>query len=203
MKIAVVGATGNIGSHIVSELAERGHQVTGIARNVEGKPLPPGARLISGSVAEAGWLASTLRGHDLVISALHFETIDAPSYLTALKNAGVSRFLVVGGAASLYLPDGSRLIDSPEFPKEWLSIAIPGVTFVDALRPIRDVDWVFVSPPALIGPGERTGKYRLGTTRLLADANGDSRISYADYAIAMADEAEHPGHHHEQITVAY
>ncbi len=203
MKIAVVGATGNIGSHIVDELAERGHHVTGIARNVEGKPAPSGATLISGSVADAGWLASTLRGHDLVISALHFEVIDAPSYLAVLRNAGVARSLIVGGAASLYLPDGTRLIDSPDFPKEWLSISIPGVTFVDTLRPVRDVDWVFVSPPALIGPGERTGKYRLGTTKLLADADGESRISYADYAIAMTDEAERPAHHHEQITVAY
>lgn len=204
MKIAVLGATGNIGSRITAELATRGHEVTGFARNVEGRNAPKGAVLRAGDVADQAWLASTLRGFDAVVSALHFETIDAPSLTAAVREAGVKRLLVVGGAASLYLPDGARLIDSPDFPKEWYEMALRGVGFVDWLRANgTDLDWTFLSPAALIGPGERTGKFRLGDTNLVTDDKGESRISYEDYAVAMADEVEKPTHIRKQFTLAY
>lgn len=204
MKIAVLGATGNIGSRIVEELAARGHAVTGFARNVTGRTAPKGATLAKGDAADAAWLASALKGYDAVVSALHFATIDAPSLTSAVKKAGVPRLLVVGGAGSLHLPDGSRLIDSPTFPAEWKDMARLGVAFVDWLRANeRELDWTFLSPAALIGPGDRSGTFRLGTTELVVDDKGESRISYADYAVAMADEIDRPAHSRAQFTLAY
>jgi putative NADH-flavin reductase len=204
MKIAVLGATGHIGSRIVNELATRGHAVTGFARNIAGKTAPKGANLVAGDVSDLAWLTAALKGFDAVVSALHFETLAGPALVSATKAAGVPRLLVVGGAASLYLPDGSRLIDSPNFPKEWQPIALPGIAFVDDLRANeKDLDWTFLSPSALIEPGTRTGKFRLGGTELLADAKGESRISTEDYAVAMADEVEHPAHSRRQFTAGY
>lgn len=204
MKIAVLGATGNIGSRIVQELAARGHSVTGFARNVEGKTAPRGSHLKKSDVADAAWLASALKGFDAVVSALHFDVIGPQALTSAVKQAAVRRLLVVGGAASLRLPDGSRLFDSPDFPADWKPIAAGGIAFIDWLNANeKELDWTFLSPAALIGPGPRTGKFRLGTTQLVADDKGESRISYDDYAVVMADEIEKPAHIRAQFTAAY
>ncbi len=123
--------------------------------------------------------------------------------LASVKQAGVARFLSVGGAGSLHLPSGERVIDQPDFPAEWKAGALLTIAFLDLLRTENELDWVFLSPSALLVPGERTGKYRVGKDNLLIDADGKSHISLEDYAVAMLDEAERPQHHRERFTVGY
>lgn len=204
MKIAVLGATGNIGTRLLTELTSRGHTVTGFARNIEGKTAPSGATLQKGDVSDVAWLSSALTGQDAVISSLQFGTIDAASLTNAVKKAGLKRLLIVGGAGSLRLPDGSRVIDSADFPEDWKPFAQPGVTFIDWLNANEnELEWTFLSPAAEIGPGTRTGTFRLGTTNLVANDKGESKISYEDFAVAMVDELEKPAHIRQQFTLAY
>jgi putative NADH-flavin reductase len=208
MKMALIGATGYVGAKLVAEALARGHQVTAIARN--GSGLPPGqANLTVAKVdaTDAAALAGVAVGHDLVISAFN-PGLDAAgtgtrAILDGVKRAGVGRLLVVGGAGSLYLPSGQRVVDQPDFPAEWKEGALRTAAFLDQLREEKELDWVFLSPAAELVPGERTGQYRIGKDQLLTDAEGASRISLQDYAVAMLDEAEHPRHHRERFTVAY
>lgn len=202
MDVVVLGASGNAGSEITRELASRGHRVRAIARKPDAIPDLPGVIRIAGDAHDAGALAERIAGADAVISALHFD-VTADTLLTALRKAGVGRLLVTGGAASLEIAPGVRLIDPPDFPAEWRDFAMGGIAFLDALRPVQDVDWTFFSPAALIEPGERTGKFRLGTDTLVTDDAGVSRISFADFAIAMVDELEAHRHPRARFTAAY
>jgi len=202
MKLAVLGASGRAGSQITSEAAQRGHDVLAIARHPEKIPAGQGITAVAGDAADADALAALIAGKDAVISALHFD-VPAQMLLDALRKAGVPRLLVTGGAASLEVAPGVRLIDTPEFPAEWKEFALGGITFFDALKPVTDIDWTFFSPPALIFEGPRTGSYRAGTDQLVADENGESKISFADYAIAMIDELEGHRHSRARFTAAY
>lgn len=202
MKVVVLGASGYAGSEIVRELARRGHDVRAIARKPDAIPDLPQATRMAGDAHDPAALAVLLSGTDAVISALHFD-VTADTLLTALRQAGVGRLLVTGGAASLEVAPGVRLIDSPDFPAEWRTFAMGGIAFLDALRSVEDIDWTFFSPAALFEAGERTGQYRLGTDRLLTDDAGVSRISFADYAIAMVDELEAHRHPRARFTAAY
>lgn len=202
MKVAVLGASGNAGSEIVRELARRGHDVRAIARKPDAIPDLPQVIRMAGDAHDPAALAALLAGTDAVISALHFD-VTADTLLTALRQAGVGRLLVTGGAASLEVAPGVRLIDSPDFPAEWRAFAMGGIAFLDALRSVEDIDWTFFSPAALFEAGERTGQYRLGTDTLLTDDAGVSRISFADYAIAMVDELEAHRHPRARFTAAY
>lgn len=197
MKVAVLGASGRAGSQIVAELARRGHAVTAIAR--QPFDAPEGVTVVQGDASDAAGLVA---GHDAVISALHHD-IPASVLLDALRKAGVGRFLVTGGAASLEVAPGKRLFDQPDFPDEWKPFAQGGIAFLDALRAETEIDWTFFSPAALIFEGPRTGQYRTDTDTLVTDANGDSRISFADYAIAMVDELEAHRHPRARFTAAY
>lgn len=202
MKVAVLGASGNAGSEIIRELARRGHDVRAIARKPDAIPDLPQVTRMAGDAHDPAALAALLAGTDAVISALHFD-VTADTLLTALRQAGVGRLLVTGGAASLEVAPGVRLIDSPDFPAEWRAFAMGGIAFLDALRSVEDIDWTFFSPAALFEAGERTGQYRLGTDTLLTDDAGVSRISFADYAIAMVDELEAHRHPRARFTAAY
>lgn len=202
MKVAVLGASGNAGSEIIRELARRGHDVRAIARKPDAIADLPQVTRMAGDAHDPAALAVLLSGTDAVISALHFD-VTADTLLTALRQAEVGRLLVTGGAASLEVAPGVRLIDSPEFPAEWRTFATGGIAFLDALRSVEDIDWTFFSPAALFDAGERTGQYRLGTDRLLTDDAGVSRISFADYAIAMVDELEAHRHPRARFTAAY
>ncbi len=202
MIVAVLGASGNAGSEITRELSARGHTVRAIARNPERIPTGPGITPQAGDAHDPAELATLLDGVDVVISALHFD-VTADMVLSALRKAGVGRLLVTGGAASLEVAPGQRLIDSPQFPAEWRDFAMGGIAFLDALRAEQDIDWTFFSPAAMIEPGERTGHYRLGTDTLVTDDAGVSRISFADYAIAMVDELEAHRHPRARFTAAY
>ena len=202
MKVAVLGASGRAGSQITRELAARGHQVTAVARKPQAIAAAPGVTAIAGDAADPAALTALIRGHDAVVSALHFD-VTADTLLSALRAAGVPRLLVTGGAASLEVAPGQRLIDSPDFPDEWREFAMGGIRFLDALLDETGIDWTFFSPAALIEEGPRLGHYRTGTDRLVTDAQGQSRISFADYAIAMADELEQHRHPRARFTAAY
>jgi putative NADH-flavin reductase len=203
MSIALIGATGHIGSRLLAELSSRGHQITAIVRNPEKVPALPGVKAIKGDVFDQNGLATLLAGHDAVISAVHFSASDPAALIDAVKQAGVKRYLVVGGAGSLEVAPGVKLFDTKEFPPIYLDEAKKGGAFLDLLKQEPALDWTFLSPSALIQPGERTGKFRLGLDQLLVDADGKSSISTEDFAVALIDELEKPAHSRKRFTVGY
>jgi hypothetical protein len=202
MNIALIGATGQAGSRILAELSARGHQVTAIVRNPGKVPALPGVTARQGDVADGAGLAALLAGHDAVISSVHFLQSDAATLIAAVREAKVPRYLVVGGAGSLEVAPGLRLIDTPEFPALYKAEATAGADFLDLLRQEKALDWTFLSPSALFFDGPRTGSFRLGGDQLLSNAQGSS-ISFADYAIALVDEVERPAHSRARFTVGY
>lgn len=202
MKVAVLGASGRAGAEIVRELASRGHEVVAIARKPEAIPAVPGVTSVAGDAADPAALTDLIRGSDAVISALHFD-ISADTLLSALRQGGVGRLLVTGGAASLEVAPGRKLIDSPDFPEDWKPFALGGIDFLKAIRDEREIDWTFFSPAMVIFEGPRLGRFRLGGDQLVTDEAGDSKISFADYAIAMVDELEQHQHSRRRFTAAY
>ncbi|MFN5457416.1 NAD(P)-dependent oxidoreductase, partial [Bradyrhizobium sp.] len=201
MKIAVAGASGRAGSRITAELAGRGHQVTGIARNPDKILAHPNVTAVKGDANDRAELARLWAGHDVAISSIHFSASDAETLIGAAKDSGVSRYLVVGGAGSLEVAPGVRLVTTPGFPAAYKAEAEKGAAFLDRLRQEKELDWTFLSPSAMIDFGSRTGKFRLGTDQLLVDAEGKSFISFEDFAVAMADEIERPAHRRARFTV--
>jgi len=202
MKIALIGATGNAGSRILAELSRRGHAVTAVARHPERVPALAGVTSLKADANDVAGLAAVLKGHDVVISSVHFTASDPRKLVEAVHASGVSRYLVVGGAGSLEVAPGVKLIDTPEFPAIYKAEAAAGGVFFDLLRNETRLDWTFLSPSALFVPGERTGKFRLGGDQLLSNEKGSS-ISFEDYAIALVDEIEKPAHSRQRFTVGY
>ena len=203
MKIAVIGASGNAGSRITAELASRGHAVTAIARNPEKIAGLTNVIPTKGDASDQAGLAQLLRGHDAAISSIHFSASDPAKLIGAAKASGVGRYLVVGGAGSLEVAPGVRLVTTPGFPAQYKAEAQKGADFLDLLRQEKALNWTFLSPSALFAPGERTGKFRLGTDQLLTGADGKSWISFEDFAVALADEIERPAHIRQRFTVGY
>ena len=155
-----------------------------------------------GDVFDQDGIASLVKGHDAVISAVHYTASDPRKLIEAVRASGVKRYLVVGGAGSLEVAPGLRLIDTPNFPVQHKPEAAVGGVFLDLLRGESELDWTFLSPSALFVPGERTGTFRLGTDQLLTNQQGSS-ISFEDYAIALVDELEKPAHSRRRFTVGY
>ncbi|ODV40681.1 3-beta hydroxysteroid dehydrogenase [Cupriavidus sp. UYMMa02A] len=203
MNIAIIGATGRVGTRLIDEALRRGHRVTALARSATGLPAREGLARRDVDATDSAALTAALTGHDVVISTARFAQLQAPQVVAPVKAAGVPRLLVVGGAGSLFVAPGTQLVDTPGFPDAYKSEALAGRDFLDALRAEPDLDWTFLSPSALFEPGERTGKYRAGQDELLADATGKSWISMEDYAIAMLDEIEKPAHPRQRFTVGY
>jgi putative NADH-flavin reductase len=203
MKIAVVGASGNAGSRIVAELSRRGHHVTAIARNPDKIAAQPQVTAVKGDAHDQAALTDLLRGHDVAVSSIHFLASDPAKLIGAAKASGVGRYLVVGGAGSLEVAPGVRLVTTPGFPALYKAEAEKGAAFLDLLTLEKDLNWTFLSPSALFTAGERTGKFRLGTDQLLTGADGKSWISFEDFAVALADEIERPAHIRKRITVGY
>ncbi|MFS2010675.1 NAD(P)-dependent oxidoreductase [Azospirillum sp. CT11-132] len=203
MKIAIIGAAGRAGSRIQAELLRRGHSVTAIVRDPTKVAAAPGLTVKAGDGNDAGTLAPLLAGHDAVVSAVMFLMSDADSLIGAVKASGVPRYLVVGGAGSLEVAPGVRLIDTPDFPDLYKAEASKGAEFLDRLKAEPDLNWTFLSPSAEFVLGERSGKFRLGDDALLVDGAGRSWISYEDFAVALVDEIETPKQERKRFTVGY
>ncbi|KJC37157.1 3-beta hydroxysteroid dehydrogenase [Bradyrhizobium sp. LTSP885] len=203
MKIAIAGASGRAGSRITAELARRGHTVTAIARNPEKIAALPDVTAKKGDVDDQAGLAALWAGHDAAISSVHFLASDPAKLIGAAKESRVGRYLVVGGAGSLEVAPGVRLVTTPGFPAQYKAEATKGSEFLDLLRQEKDLNWTFLSPSALFVDGERTGKFRLGTDLLLTATDGKSWISFEDFAVALADEIERPAHLRQRFTVGY
>jgi uncharacterized protein len=209
MHIALYGATGASGSRILAELLSRNHQVTAIVRNPARLPAQPGLAVAEGDVSSADAIAEKIKGTDAVVSAYAPPADDTDQLvsateqlITAVRQSRVPRLLVVGGAGSLEVAPGVTVIDSGHLPAQWLPIAISHAKTLDLLRK-SDINWTYFSPAAFFVPGERTGKFRLGTNQLIANEQGDSRISLEDYAIALVDELETPKHERSRFTIGY
>jgi hypothetical protein len=209
MHIALYGATGASGSRILAELLSRNHQVTAIVRNPARLPAQPGLAVAEGDVSSADAIAEKIKGTDAVVSAYAPPADDTDQLvsateqlITAVRQSRVPRLLVVGGAGSLEVAPGVTVIDSGHLPAQWLPIAISHAKTLDLLKK-SDINWTYFSPAAFFVPGERTGKFRLGTNQLIADEQGDSRISLEDYAIALVDELETPKHERSRFTIGY
>lgn len=213
MKIALIGATGFVGSAILKEALNRGLEVTAIVRHPE--KLQPNAKLRpqKGDVYNNDEVARWVAGHDAVISAFNpgwsnpdiynHQVQGTEAIIKGVKQAGVKRLLFVGGAGSLEVKPGVQSVDTPEFPKDWKQGSLATREALNMLRKETGLDWSFLSPSADLSPGQRTGKFRLGTDQLLKDAKGESRISVEDYAMAMIDEVERPTHIRQRFTVGY
>nr|BBH92772.1 3-beta hydroxysteroid dehydrogenase [Thermogemmatispora argillosa] len=215
MKLVVFGATGNIGQRIIQEALNRGHEVKGVARHPERLNLShPRLSLEAGNVLDSADVARLVKGYEAVISAVgpsRQEAEDprmvvqaAQALIEGLKRAGVKRLVVVGGAGSLEVAPGLRLMDTPDFPPGWRPIASAAAEALEVYRQQgADLDWTYFSPAAFIEPGQRTGRYRLGTEQLVTDEKGESRISMEDYAVALLDEIEQPRFVRQRFTAAY
>lgn len=215
MRIAIYGATGMIGQRVTREALARGHSVIAIVRNVSRFDLRhPNLDVKEGDVLDATDIAAKVVGCDAVVNATRQFYADAPAavgqtfvdaahaLIDGMKQAGGTRLVVVGGAGSLEIEPGKLLMDSEEFPQAHLSVAR---SLRDALAVYQtaDMDWSFFSPAPRIAPGERTGRYRTGTDRIVEDENGQSRISAEDYAMALVDELEQPRFLRQRFTAAY
>jgi hypothetical protein len=203
MNVAHIGATGNVGSKVLEELLRRGHTVTAIARNPEKAPASHNVRPVRGDITAPDKLVPIIAGHDAVISSAPFLPGSSSKLLDAVRNSGVKRYIAVGGAASLEIAPGKLLRDSGSIPPEWMAPVNEAIELLRQLRADTQLDWTFFSPAATIGPGARTGKFRLGGDQLITAADGTSSISYEDYAIALVDELEKPRHLRRRFTIGY
>jgi len=203
-KIALIGASGKIGSKIAAELVGRGYAVTGIARNPDKVPAMAGVTPDQGDFTRPDTITGVLAGHDAIISAASFIPEQAEQLIASVRASGVKRFLMVGGAASLRTePGGPKVIDTIDLPEAWKAPVMEGIRTLELLRDVDDVDWTFFSPAVMIGPGERTGSFRLGKEEVVKDAAGASKISYDDYAIAMVDELDQGNNIKGRFTIGY
>lgn len=203
MKIALIGATGFIGQYISSEALSRKHQVTALVRNPSKVAPASGLSSKAVDIHNSTQLTAALAGYDAAILAIHYEGVDRHVLVNAVKNSGVPRALFVGGAASLEVAPGVKLLDTPDFPAEWKDTATAAADLLNILRAEKTLNWTYLSPSAFIEPGQRTGKFRLGKEQLLVDEKGESRISNQDFAVAMIEELEQPAHSQQRFTVGY
>ncbi|MBF4591548.1 NAD(P)-dependent oxidoreductase [Curtobacterium sp. VKM Ac-1395] len=212
--IVVFGGTGYAGSAITHEALSRGHQVVAVARDTSKLDPADGLTLAQGDAFDADFVAEVTTGADVVVVALHAvqsdgsELKDRFQHFVDAASAAGARLGIVGGAGSLLVADGGpALYDTPEFPDAFKGEAKSHGQVLDALRASdTDVDWFYVSPAAAFGsfnPGERLGTYRTSDDLLLTDAEGNSEVSGADFAIAFVDEIETPAHHQARFAVAY
>jgi len=213
MRIAIIGASGQIGAFIRDEALTRGHQVTAIVRHPEKITVQnPRLTIVKADVLKDK-VDELVKGHDAVISAynpgwsnpdIYNEQIKGyKAIISGVKKSGIKRLLVVGGAGTLEVAPGVQLIDTVTFPKLVKDGVLATRETLYMLKKEKELEWTFLSPPSSIAPGERTGHYRVGKDQLLKNKEGESKISTQDYAVAMLDELEHPQHIRERFTVAY
>ncbi|WEL28666.1 NAD(P)-dependent oxidoreductase [Haloferax volcanii] len=212
MNVLLLGASGRIGTRIANELLNRGHAVTGVSRSGEIDGVDdPDFSAVAGDATDADQIARLAAGHDAVASALGPSDDESPEVLVemldavvdGMRRASVERLVWTGGAGILNVGPDTRLIDSPEFPEEWKPVASAAIEAYGLLEDADDLEWTYVAPAAFIEPGERTGEFRTARGELVADEDGESRISMEDFAIAFADELESGDAVHEQLAVGY
>lgn len=215
MKIAIIGATGFVGSTILNELASRNHEITAIARN----PKNDGNATIKWEKADINnteELSKIIAGNDVVLSAynagwanpnLYTDFIEGSKAIQeAVKKSGVKRLIVIGGAGSLFVAPNLQAVDTPDFPKEYYAGASAARDYLNIIKEEKDLDWAFFSPAFEMHQGittGRTGKYRLGLENPVFDENQRSILSVEDLAVVIADEVENPKHHQVRFTAAY
>lgn len=208
MKLMIIGATGKQGSKLLLEAQKRGHEVTAVVRDKK-KLVNTDCRIIEKDLFDLTY--DDLKENDAIISAFGTWVPEKPllhkevaKHLADLLSGKSNRLLIVGGAGSLYVDSShtQRLMETPDFPKEYYPTASNMSLALDELRTRDDVNWTYLSPASFFDEkGERTGKYRLGGEEYFTNDKGESYISYADYAIAMIDEAEKGNHIRQRISV--
>lgn len=214
MKLVLFGAKGFIGVAITNEALRRGHEVTAVVRDPSGYNPPAGVKVVVGDASNSADVAKIVAGYDAVISAIGPTRGDNPQplnilqathgLLDGLRAANVKRLLMVGGAGSLEVAPGVQLVDTPEFPDAFKAEASAARDVLNIFKgSAPDLDWTFFSPSFIIEPGERTGEFRVGGDQPLFDANGQSRITSQDFAIAIIDELEQSQNIRRRITVGY
>lgn len=212
MKIVLFGASGRIGQRISDEALRRGHVVTAAVRDTTKIPPRKNLSAVKADVTVIEDVSASASGQDAVINAtsstgnaagdaMYLKA--ARSLLDGMKVAGVKRLIVVGGAGSLEVAPGRQLVDQPGFPADWKPGALAHREALGLYRQDQSLEWTYASPAAMIEPGARTGKFRLGTDQLVADSKGESRISMEDFAVAILDELEKPKFIRRRFTVAY
>lgn len=212
MKIALIGASGFVGSALLKEAVSRGHDVTALVRKPDKVEASPHVTAKKLDVNDAKALSAAIGGADVVISAFNGGWGDPEIYakhktgsdsIRDAAKAASKRLIVIGGAGSLFAPDGSQFVDSDQFPKEYKDGARAARDALADLRKETALDWTFLSPPFVLTPTGRTGKYRLGAENPVFNDKGESTISVADLAVAVLDEAEAPKHSRKRFTIGY
>lgn len=213
MKVALIGATGYVGSRMMIEALQRGHEVTAIARHPERLPAVPQLHPVRADVFDQEAIATLVAGHDAVIDAFHpgwglpgsgeQQLAGEQAIIAAVKQAGVARLLLVGSAGTLEIAPHIDLLDTGEFPQEMKATARASRTVLRQLRSEEELQWTVLTPPAILDPGQRTGSFRLDDDQLITDEYGLSKISLEDYAVAMIDELENPQHAGQRFTIGY
>lgn len=220
MNIVLLAATGQAGRTILQELISRRHQVTAVARNLDKLPeqLPVNVKPVRDDLSSVERIADIISGADAVVSAYGPPSSD-PRYtsdmsytdqlvsvtereIAAVRKVGVPRLIMVGGCGSLEFSPGVTVLKSGYWPEQYVPIATSHMKALAALR-ASDINWTYFSPPMLIEPGVRTGKFRLGGDSLIVDEQGNSRVSFEDYAVALVDELEKPAHERSRFTIGY
>lgn len=213
MNIALIGASGFVGAAVLREALNRGHLVTGLVRQPQKLPAHPALNAVAADAYDTEALAAALRGHDAVVHAFNPGWGQANirerfvqgtrAIYAATRQADIQRLLVVGGAGSLYVAPGLQLIDTPDFPAEYKEGAEGARQALELIQAETALDWSFISPPALLQPGARSGQFRIGGDQLLMNGEAPANISVADLAVAIIDELEQPQHVRQRFTVGY
>lgn len=208
MKIGIIGASGKAGSLILKEALTRGHEVTAIVRD-EAKVQIQGASVLEKDVFDLK--AEDIKEFEVVVNAFgaapgkeHLHVDAGKILIEAMKGAPQTKLIVVGGAGSLFVDEAKtiRVLDTPEFPKEYFATAYNQSKNLGDLQNATDIQWTFISPSAFFDPeGNRTGGYKLGKDNLLVNSKGESYVSYADFALAVLDEIENSQHINQRFTV--
>lgn len=213
MKVALIGATGFVGSHILEELLHRNYDVTALARNTDKIPIKDSKlKTIAIDVTDIEKLTEALKGNEVVVSAFNAGWSNPNLYddfmkgsktiQEAVKKASVKRYIVIGGGGSLYI-DGKQIVDAPDFPTQFKAGATAARDYLNLLKQETALDWTFYSPALDMFPGERTGKYRIGTESPVFNDKGESKISVQDTAVAIVDEIENHTFSRKRFTAGY
>ena len=215
LNIVVYGGSGAAGSRIVNEAAARGHTVTVVDKSLQPDLAPQGVKLVTGDAMDAKDIARNIAGADVVVSSVIVRPTPTPTFAVDIVKAMIeaqrsqqgkkTRLLVVGGASSLNNAQGQRIVDTlpAGMPAGTMNEIKSAVDALDYMKTVNDTSWTFVSPSSTFRPGERTGKFRLGTDTLITDAQGRSAISMEDFAVAILDEIENPQYVNKRFTAGY